>query len=194
MGAPWWRHAFSHVAALIHGFPPRAGLPQSKHPPQVRSRGHLHPLAAGNQPRARREVPAPSSRAVLPDGSMAIIAPVESQETETARRFLERVVAERNPVKQVHYLDLRQSMNNGGGPACLRQRICLTDAERAAVKANVFYTPDLHDALADWVTKHYRETLYPEDLKDPALARETMTALDVLTRLLKLGSVYDFQQ
>ncbi|SEN12966.1 MULTISPECIES: N-succinylarginine dihydrolase [Stigmatella] len=130
----------------------------------------------------------------LPDGSMAIIAPVESQETDTARRFLERVVAERNPVKQVHYLDLRQSMNNGGGPACLRQRIVLTDEERAAVKANVFYTPELHEALAGWVTKHYRETLYPDDLKDPALARETMTALDALTRILRLGSVYDFQQ
>ncbi len=44
-------------------------------------------------------------------------------------------------MKAVHYLDLRQSMRNGGGPACLRQRISLTDAERAAVKANVFYSP-----------------------------------------------------
>jgi succinylarginine dihydrolase len=129
----------------------------------------------------------------LPDGTMAIIAPVESRETESARRFLERVVAENNPVKAVHYLDVRQSMNNGGGPACLRQRIWLTDTERAAVKANVFYTPQLHEQLAAWVKKHYRETLVPKDIQDPQLARETMTALDELTRLLKLGSVYDFQ-
>ena len=130
----------------------------------------------------------------LPDGSMAIVAPIESQELETTRRFLERVVAEENPVKAVHYLDVRQSMNNGGGPACLRQRILLTDAERAAVTANVFYSPALHESLAAWVKKHYRETLYVKDLQDPALARETMTALDELTRLLQLGSVYDFQQ
>jgi succinylarginine dihydrolase len=130
----------------------------------------------------------------LPDGTMAIIAPVESQETEPARRFLERVVAENNPVKKVHYLDVRQSMNNGGGPACLRQRIWLTDTERAAVKAHVFYSPALHESLAAWVKKHYRETLYPADLRDPKLARETMTALDELTRLLQLGSVYDFQR
>lgn len=130
----------------------------------------------------------------LPDGSMAIVAPIESQELETTRRFLERVVAEDNPVKAVHYLDVRQSMNNGGGPACLRQRIWLTDAERAAVRANVFYSPALHESLAAWVKKNYRETLYAKDLQDPKLARETMTALDELTRLLQLGSVYDFQQ
>jgi succinylarginine dihydrolase len=130
----------------------------------------------------------------LPDGTMAIVAPEESRETEPARRFLERVVAEENPVKAVHYLDVRQSMNNGGGPACLRQRVWLTDPERAAVKANVFYTPELHDTLARWVTKHYREDLRAADLGDPQLARETLTALDELTRLLRLGSVYDFQK
>ncbi len=143
---------------------------------------------------AVRAYPFNSQVLTLPDGSMAIIAPVESQEMETARRFLERVVAEDNPVKRVHYLDVRQSMNNGGGPACLRQRIWLTEEERAAVRANVFYTPELHEALAAWVKKHYRETLYSRDLQDPRLARETMTALDELTRILQLGSVYDFQQ
>jgi succinylarginine dihydrolase len=129
----------------------------------------------------------------LPDGTMAIVAPVESREMPTARQFLERVVAEETPVKAVHYLDVRQSMNNGGGPACLRQRVWLTDAERSAIRADVFYTPSLHDSLAAWVRRHYREVLRPKDLQDPQLARETMTALDELTRLLKLGNVYDFQ-
>lgn len=130
----------------------------------------------------------------LPSGKMAIVAPTESRDQEPARRFLERVVGEDNPVEQVHYLDLRQSMNNGGGPACLRQRIRLTDEERAAVKANVFYSEALHASLAGWIRKHYRDQLRPTDLQDPALARESMTALDELTRILKLGSVYDFQQ
>ena len=130
----------------------------------------------------------------LPDGSMAIIAPTDSQEREAPRRFLERVVAEENPVKAVHYLDLRQSMHNGGGPACLRQRIRLTEEERAAVKANVFFTPELHAQLTQWVHAHYRDRLTAQDLADPQLARETMTALDELTRILRLGSIYEFQQ
>jgi succinylarginine dihydrolase len=143
---------------------------------------------------AVKSYPFNSQVLTLPEGGMAIVAPVECQETETARRFLERVVAENNPVKRVHYLDVRQSMNNGGGPACLRQRIWLTDEERAAVKANVFYSAALHESLANWVRKHYRETLYAKDLQDPLLARETMTALDELTGILRLGSVYDFQR
>jgi succinylarginine dihydrolase len=143
---------------------------------------------------AIRSYPFNSQVLTLPDGTMAIVAPEESRETPTARRFLERVVAEDNPVKRVYYLDVRQSMNNGGGPACLRQRVWLTDSEHDAVKANVFYTPELHASLADWVKRHYRDVLTPKDLGDPKLARETMTALDELTRILKLGSVYDFQQ
>jgi succinylarginine dihydrolase len=130
----------------------------------------------------------------LPNGEMAIIAPTDSQEREFPRRFLERVVAEKNPVKAVHYLDLRQSMHNGGGPACLRQRIRLTQEEREAVKANVFHTPELHEKLTAWVNKHYRDRLTAKDLADPQLARECMTALDQLTQILKLGPVYDFQQ
>lgn len=143
---------------------------------------------------AVRAYPFNSQVLTLPDGSMAIVAPRDSEELPTARRFLERVVAEDNPVRAVHYLDLRQSMNNGGGPACLRQRIWLTDPERAAIRANVFYSPELHEALAAWVRAHYRDSLEARDLQDPQLARETMTALDALTRLLRLGSVYDFQQ
>ena len=130
----------------------------------------------------------------LPDGSMAIIAPTESQETPAARAFLERVVAEDNPVNAVHYLDVRQSMNNGGGPACLRLRVAMTEEEVEEVEANVFYGPTLHDELATWVKKHYRDRLVPGDLADAALARESMAALDELTRILRIGSVYDFQR
>ncbi len=130
----------------------------------------------------------------LPDGSMAILAPKESEEREAPRRYLSRVLAEDNPVEAVHYLNLRQSMHNGGGPACLRQRICLTDPERAAVTARVFYDEPLHELLAAWVTRHYRDRLSSADFADPALLRETHTALDELTGILKLGPVYDFQQ
>ena len=130
----------------------------------------------------------------LPNGGMAIIAPSDCHESATARRFLERVVADDNPVVAVHYLEVRQSMNNGGGPACLRLRVPLTAAECAAVSADVFYTPALHETLSAWVSKHYRDRLTGDDLRDSALARESLVALDELTQLLRLGSVYDFQR
>jgi succinylarginine dihydrolase len=129
----------------------------------------------------------------LPDGSMTIVAPEEAREDTHARAYLHRVVQSGGPVKSVHHLDLRQSMQNGGGPACLRQRIVLEDVERAAVTARVFWDEPLGAELEAWVNRHYRDRLVADDLADPRLARETMAALDELTGILRLGSVYDFQ-
>ena len=125
----------------------------------------------------------------LPDGSMTIVAPVESREDPRARSFLESA-----PVASVHYLYLRESMQNGGGPACLRQRIVLSDEERAAVGARVFWDEELGAELERWVQRHYRDRLTGKDLADVRLWRETLAALDELTRILRLGSVYDFQR
>ena len=58
----------------------------------------------------------------LPGGAVVVLAPEESRENPRARAFLDRVVAEENPVRAVPYRDLNQSMDNGGGPACLRLR------------------------------------------------------------------------
>ena len=135
-----------------------------------------------------------SQLVTLPDGTMTLVAPEESREDGHARAFIERVLQSGGPVKSVHYIDLRQSMENGGGPACLRQRIVLDDEERAAVRARVFWDESLGTELEGWVGRHYRDRLAAPDLADPRLARETLTALDELTRILRLGSVYDFQR
>jgi succinylarginine dihydrolase len=128
------------------------------------------------------------------DGTMAIVAPEDSREDPQARAFLERVVAAGAPVTALHYVDVRQSMLNGGGPACLRLRVVLSEDETRALSANVILSDDLHDALHAWICRHYRDRLAPGDLSDPCLAREGMTALDELTVLLGLGSMYDFQR
>jgi succinylarginine dihydrolase len=125
---------------------------------------------------------------------MAILAPEDSLEDPSARAFLERVVACGGPVRAVHYVDVRQSMRNGGGPACLRLRVQLTDDETRALRANVVLDDALYGALCGWVDRHYRDRLLAHDLADPQLAREGMRALDELTQLLRLGSVYDFQR
>jgi succinylarginine dihydrolase len=135
-----------------------------------------------------------SQLVTLPDGAMAIVAPADARESASAHAFLERVVAADNPVRELHYLDVRESMRNGGGPACLRLRVPLEPEEISALSARVLFTDDLDAEIVAWVERHYRERLLPADLCDPALARETMTALDELTRILQLGSVYDFQR
>jgi succinylarginine dihydrolase len=130
----------------------------------------------------------------LEDGGLVILAPQDACEDASARAFLERVAGSGGPVRAVHYIDVRQSMRNGGGPACLRLRVPLSPEEERSLGARVLLDDALDEALTAWVDRHYRDHLDPHDLADPALARESMTALDELTHLLRLGSVYDFQR
>jgi succinylarginine dihydrolase len=135
-----------------------------------------------------------NSQLLTTSAGLIILAPEESLENNRARAFLEGLVARDNPVERVEYLDLRQSMNNGGGPACLRLRIPLTETEVAGLSANLLFGPRLDGELTAWVLRHYRDRLDEADLRDPALMRESFTALDELTDILKLGSLYDFQR
>jgi succinylarginine dihydrolase len=130
----------------------------------------------------------------LPSGKLSIIAPSEARESPSARRYLERVVAEDAGVDGVHWVDVNASMNNGGGPACLRLRVWLSHEERASIRARVFWEPALDVELRAWVERHYRDRLTVEDLADPALLEQGRAALDELCAILRLGSVYDFQQ
>ncbi len=143
--------------------------------------------------RAVAAYPFNSQVLTLPDGSMAIVAPADARDDERARALLERCAAGASPVRAVHYLDVRQSMHNGGGPACLRLRVPLTDDEAGALGGNVVLGDALLAALGAWIDRHYRDRLVAADLADPELARESMRALDELTQLLGLGSVYDYQ-
>jgi succinylarginine dihydrolase len=85
-------------------------------------------------------------------------------------------------------------MRNGGGPACLRLRVVLTDAERAALDGRGLLDEARIDALEAAVRKHYRDRLAPADLADPALLAESRAALDAIGQILNLGPVHDFQR
>jgi succinylarginine dihydrolase len=104
------------------------------------------------------------------------------------------VDSEACPVKSVIYLNVRESMRNGGGPACLRLRVPLTTEEVSAVAPGCLWTPAGHAALEAWVRLHYRDELSPKDLADPQLLRESRSALDELTTILGIGPIYDFQR
>lgn len=129
----------------------------------------------------------------LPDGSMHLIAPSEARENVRAQAVVEDIVGPSKPIHKVHYLDVRQSMRNGGGPACLRLRVVLTEDELTAVHQGCLLTDSLYERLRDWIVRRYREELKPEDLRAPQLIEESRAALDELTQILGLGSIYPFQ-
>ena len=130
----------------------------------------------------------------LSDGTMTLIAPAECQEMPSVKMYLDALTARTNhPIKSVHFVDVRQSMKNGGGPACLRLRVALTEREIIKTNPSVFLDDALYQKLTTWIEKHYRDRLVPNDLRDHKLLQEVRSALDELTHILKLGSVYPFQ-
>lgn len=128
-----------------------------------------------------------------PSGQEILVAPAECREDAAVYSFLEELVAGDAPVSAVEFLDLRQSMNNGGGPACLRLRVVLSEAQLKATHQPCLLDDSLFLTLEQWINRHYRDRLIPADLADPLLLDESCTALDELTRILDLGSLYDFQ-
>lgn len=130
-----------------------------------------------------------------PDGKMMIVVPEECRQRENVWRYLnEMTTRPGSPIDEIQLFDLRESMRNGGGPACLRLRVVLNEAERAAVNSGSLMNDARYQQLTRWVEKHYRDRLHSRDLADPQLLREVRQALDELTQILTLGSIYDFQR
>lgn len=129
-----------------------------------------------------------------PDGSMLLVLPGEVEENPRVWRYLNTLLAQDNPIDELKVFDLRESMANGGGPACLRLRVVLTEDERRAVNPAVMMNDTLFATLNNWVDRYYRDRLTQADLADPLLLTEGREALDRLTQILQLGSLYPFQR
>jgi succinylarginine dihydrolase len=133
--------------------------------------------------------------AVPGEDRLLLLAPAETRETPAAHAAAQALAASNGPIGRVEYVDVRQSMRNGGGPACLRLRVVLTDDELAAANPAQRFDAALEAKLSDWADRRYRDHLLPPDLADPRLAVESREALDELTGILDLGSgFYPFQR
>ena len=129
----------------------------------------------------------------MADKSMRLLAPTNCLLANRAEQAIEWLIQGDNPVTDVEYIDLTQSMNNGGGPACLRLRVPMSKVELNAIHPAVLLDARLYAQLESWIKKHYREELKPVELADPNLSREIQAALDELTLILKLPNLYSFQ-
>ena len=135
-----------------------------------------------------------SQLVTLPNGDVSLILPQQCRDSPQVWQYVQQLLQADRGINRVDLFDLSQSMQNGGGPACLRLRVVLTEQEQQAVNPAVLLTATLLKRLREWVYLHYRDRLVEADLADPSLLLESQTALDELTRILNLGSVYDFQR
>lgn len=123
------------------------------------------------------------------DLRMLMICPVQVRHCPASQQVVQELLASDNPIRRVEYVDLRESMSNGGGPACLRLRVPLTDRQSTALPPSVVWSDALDQKLRRWVDNHYRTALAVSDLADPTLIDESREALRELAGILDLSSL-----
>ncbi len=125
----------------------------------------------------------------LANGEMLLVAPLEARENPNAYKYIHKIIAADNPVMRVEFLDLRESMRNGGGPACLRLRVVMSEPEMAAMKQSVVLTDSLYKELKEFISQSYREELSPQDLGDIKFINESIEVCSGLYEILGLIKV-----
>jgi succinylarginine dihydrolase len=118
-----------------------------------------------------------------PDGQMTLVVPTEARETPSVWSWLERHVAGNGPIRRVEVVDVRQSMANGGGPACLRLRVV---ADPATVDPRFLVDDSKLDAIAEVVRIRWPVEIANAELQAPALIRDVETARSALLDSLGL--------
>ncbi len=119
----------------------------------------------------------------MPDGIMALVIPTEAWESEPVRKWLDEMLAGNGPIRKVIPVDVRQSMANGGGPACLRLRVV---ADPATVDQRFMLDNSKADAMAVAIRNLWPEQIDPSDLTSRKLAEEVVAARNNLLQMLEL--------
>jgi len=121
-----------------------------------------------------------------PDGQPTLIVPSEARDTPTVWRWIERHVAGNGPIRRVEVVDVRQSMANGGGPACLRLRVV---ADPATVDPRFMVDEAKLDRVAKVVAREWPEQIHIEELQQPPLIADIERARAALLETLDLGEL-----
>lgn len=119
----------------------------------------------------------------LPEGGMALIVPEECRESPSVWRWCEQMTASNGPIRQVIPVDVRQSMANGGGPACLRLRVV---ADPETVDPRFLLSEAKADMLESVIAANWPEQIDPADLGKDSLAASVRMARHRLLEALNL--------
>ncbi|TVV71002.1 N-succinylarginine dihydrolase [Sphingomonas solaris] len=121
----------------------------------------------------------------LPSGESGLVLPGDAREVPSVRGWLEAMVAGNGPIRRLDYVDVRESMANGGGPACLRLRVM---ADPATIDPRFLADDATLARIAGVVEAHWPETIDPAAIGDPALWRQAESARAALLDELGLGA------
>lgn len=118
-----------------------------------------------------------------PGGETTLIVPEECRETPSVWTWIERHIAGNGPIRNVEVVDVRQSMANGGGPACLRLRVA---ADPATVDPRFLVDEAKLDRMGSVIDKFWPADIHSGDLQDPALVENIERARVALIESLDL--------
>jgi succinylarginine dihydrolase len=121
-----------------------------------------------------------------PDGQPTLIVPSEARETPTVWRWIERHVAGNGPIRRVEVVDVRQSMANGGGPACLRLRVV---ADPGTIDPRFLADEPKLDRIAEVIRREWPEQIHHQELQRPALIADIERARAALLDALDLSEL-----
>jgi len=119
----------------------------------------------------------------LPEGGQALILPSEARNTRSVWAWLQKMVTGNGPIRRLELVDVRQSMANGGGPACLRLRVA---ANPATIDPRFLVDNPKLDRIAALVEAHWPDIIAPAELANPALWTKIEKARSALLDLLEL--------
>ena len=122
----------------------------------------------------------------LPSGEMALVVPSECQESASVWAWCERMLASNGPIRQVIPVDVRQSMANGGGPACLRLRVV---ADPATVDARFLLDEAKAQRIESVIAQAWPERIEPEEIGSEKLAKTVIEAREALLAALSLDEL-----
>ena len=122
----------------------------------------------------------------LPTGEMALVVPSECQESASVWSWCERMLASNGPIRHVIPVDVRQSMANGGGPACLRLRVV---ADPATVDARFMLDEAKAERIEAVIAQMWPETIQPDEIGTEALAAKVIEAREALLAVLSLDEL-----
>ena len=121
-----------------------------------------------------------------PDGEPTLIVPNEARETQSVWTWIEKHVAGNGPIRRVEVVDVRQSMANGGGPACLRLRVV---ADPTNVDPRFMVDNLKLDQVAEVIRRHWPEQIHHADLQQPGLIADIERARAALLEGLDLAEL-----
>jgi succinylarginine dihydrolase len=122
----------------------------------------------------------------LPEGGMALILPTEAQSVGRVWAWLEALVAGNGPIRRLIPVDVRESMANGGGPACLRLRVVCNPE---TVDPRFLVDPERLDRIAAVIEAHWPERVSPQDLAVLGGWPEAVAAREALLQALDLAEL-----